>query len=296
MNLKTYNSFIPLRVSIDKDIEEISTLRIDKDLIDLFYQNNYQKIGLVNFESIGGWVEASRKLLDLKLIFGLKLRIKNFVSNEVIIYFYPKNEKGYRSLISNYHSERNKRKLLNEDNLIKIIPLKENDIEALKKSLNYLEIRQKNDFYLGIDIDFLNLDNEKFNLIIQDKYPLVAFPKVTYKDKNSYEIIDTLLCVKRGFKYFDPNRQKADKEAFLMKNQDYYECYKIIPESIYNTNIIFHECDFSFKKDFCKKIFFLNKDDSKRRFLKLIFKGVIDKSLIDTKYFFREIYESRIIL
>jgi len=161
-----------------------------------------------------------------------------------------------------------------------------NKIEEAKKVIkNYVEIFEKENFYLELQPHFKIPEQKKVNDVLiklskELKVPLVATNDVHYLNPEDAPIQDILMLINTGSDPNDPERLTMLGEDFSLKPPaQMIEHFKEVPEAIENTIKIAEDCNFEFQ--FEKQqlpVFEIEKNKTPSEYLKeLCLKGLKEK-------------------
>lgn len=183
-----------------------------------------------------------------------------------------KNEEGYQNLIKlvslaftegYYYKPRIDYELLEKysKGLVCLSACLAGDIPQYLLNGNYDEAkslaqRLKNifpdDFYIEIQDHNIPEQRQILPLLIklarELELPLVATNDVHYIRKEDAEMHDVLLCIQTGKTLEDPNRMRFSTEEFYLKTEEeMYDIFSNVPESLENTAKIAEKCNFDFE-------------------------------------------------
>ncbi len=183
-----------------------------------------------------------------------------------------KNEEGYQNLIKlvslaftegYYYKPRIDYDLLEKysKGLVCLSACLAGDIPQYLLNGNYDEAkslaqRLKNmfpgDFYIEIQDHNIPEQRQILPLLIklarELQLPLVATNDVHYIKKEDAEMHDVLLCIQTGKTLEDPERMRFSTEEFYLKTEEeMYDIFSNVPESLENTVKIAEKCNFDFE-------------------------------------------------
>ncbi len=124
--------------------------------------------------------------------------------------------------------------------------------EEAKKLAQRLKDMFPDDFY--IEIQDHNIPEQRqvlpqlIKLARELELPLVATNDVHYIRKEDAEMHDVLLCIQTGKTLEDPDRMRFSTEEFYLKTEEeMFEIFSNVPESLSNTVLIAEKCNFDFE-------------------------------------------------
>ncbi|MCX5706736.1 MAG: DNA polymerase III subunit alpha, partial [Candidatus Omnitrophica bacterium] len=120
--------------------------------------------------------------------------------------------------------------------------------DALKMADTYLNIFEKNNFYLELQengiVEQRQVNNGLIKIAKELNLPLVATNDVHYLSRDRAASHEALLCIQTQTTLDDPNRMRFQTDEFYFKSPDEMKkLFKDLPEAIANTSEIASRCN-----------------------------------------------------
>ena len=153
----TENLFVPLRIETNYVLEFPSTLRMERETIDRLSDLGFTRnLGFVNYTITSGFPHIARVCKDRNVCYGLGLEVDG-----VRIFFYPTDRQSYTDLNMYKRDPEALRKLIGNTDYVKIMPLAESRVFAIKRLL----AGSPKHVYLGLDKNFMEMNEQQWELI-----------------------------------------------------------------------------------------------------------------------------------
>lgn len=250
---------------------------------------NYKCLGICDFEVMYGLPEFNSlaKKYDIKPIFGMDLKVDNFLFS-----LYIKNEVGYRNLCK-LLSLKNKKRLKEEkitlndfltfsEGLIVVLSTKHNEIFD-EININFEEtilgLKSKiKDLFIGFSY-FKLFEHQHINLIKEhiDKLniPSIAFPDISYLNKNDAIVLDMLSAIKSNTT-IELDTYPSVQDEYLQTIDEFDTFYK---EYNFSFDLFLSKIDFEFNQKRGELIKFTSDENVRDLFIKLVNEGVQERGI-----------------
>ena len=124
---------------------------------------------------------------------------------------------------------------------------------------------------------------------------MIAFPRIN--NLGDLEELNMFFCLRNNLKFFDPQRERLGDDHSLLSHSTYVKLYGACRRAIYNTHVVSRMCSLMISRVSNEKKFFQEENRSTRkRFVRTVFTGLLERGLSDEKYIKQLIYESRVVL
>lgn len=295
-------TFIPLHIRTSYSFLKSGILL--KNLFNVAKKYGYEEIGICDLNVMYSYPEFNNlaKENNIKPIFGLDIEVENFYLSLML-----KNENGYRNLckIVSFISKNkynDKEIILDElkdyfKDVICIIPTNKNScfdqindnlLPVIQKISSYFD-----DFYIGLEIYNDNCAphaNLIRNFADKNNFNIVAFPFVSYINKEDAKVIDVLDAIREN-RTIDRNFESSSPYFYLKSKEEISHFYN--EKEINATSSIYKMIDFNFDNKRGKLIHYLKdfSDEETREFFINKINDGVSKLNIDLN---NKIYKNRL--
>lgn len=235
-----------------------SSCRID-DAFELLKKYNYDALAMTDEGNMYGAIKFYKKALEnnIKPIIGLKLQYEhNGIKSNILLY--AMNNFGYRNLmwLSSFYLIHNKQISLTDIlnhciGLLAIIPFSESILYTYFKNRKYeyiyehLEIIKTgfDHLYIGLSKelnDDVNIFDNIYQMFKSYNYKMTALSKVSYLEKNDFEVYKTLKAISSGV--YENLNQKEQYE-WLHSKEEIYRLFNGYEDLIETTVEISSKCN-----------------------------------------------------
>lgn len=259
-------AFIPLHIRTSYSFLKSGILL--KNLFNVAKKYGYEEIGICDLNVMYSYPEFNSlaKENNIKPIFGLDIEVEDFYLSLIL-----KNENGYRNLckivsLISKNKYNDKEIALDElknyfKDVICIIPTNKNScfdqindnlLPIIKKISSYFD-----DFYIGLEIYTDNSvphANLIRNFVDKNKLNIVAFPFVSYVNKEDAKVIDVLDAIREN-RSIDRNFESSYPYFYLKSKDEISHFYN--EEEINTTSSIYKMINFDFDNKRGKLIHYL---------------------------------------
>ncbi len=295
-------AFIPLHIRTSYSFLKSGILL--KNLFNVAKKYGYEEIGICDLNVMYSYPEFNSlaKENNIKPIFGLDIEVEDFYLSLIL-----KNENGYRNLckivsLISKNKYNDKEIVLDElkdyfKDVICIIPTNKNScfnqindnlLPIIKKISSYFD-----DFYIGLEIYTDNSvphANLIRNFADKNKLNIVAFPFVSYVNKEDAKVIDVLDAIREN-RSIDRNFESSYPYFYLKSKDEISHFYN--EEEINTTSSIYKMINFDFDNKRGKLIHYLKdfSDEETRDFFVNKINDGVSKLNIDLN---NKIYKNRL--
>lgn len=259
-------AFIPLHIRTSYSFLKSGILL--KNLFNVAKKYGYEEIGICDLNVMYSYPEFNNlaKENNIKPIFGLDIEVEDFYLSLIL-----KNENGYRNLckivsLISKNKYNDKEIVLDElkdyfKDVICIIPtnknacfnqINDNLLPIIKKISSYFD-----DFYIGLEIyndNSVPHANLIRNFVDKNKLNIVAFPFVSYINKEDAKVIDVLDAIREN-RSIDRNFESSYPYFYLKSKDEISHFYN--EEEINTTSSIYKMINFDFDNKRGKLIHYL---------------------------------------
>lgn len=295
-------AFIPLHIRTSYSFLKSGILL--KNLFNVAKKYGYEEIGICDLNVMYSYPEFNSlaKENNIKPIFGLDIEVEDFYLSLIL-----KNENGYRNLckivsLISKNKYNDKEIVLDElkdyfKDVICIIPTNKNScfnqindnlLPIIKKISSYFD-----DFYIGLEIytdNSVHHANLIRNFADKNNLNIVAFPFVSYINKEDAKVIDVLDAIREN-RSIDRNFESSFPYFYLKSKEEIYHFYN--EEEINATSSIYKMINFDFDNKRGKLIHYLKdfSDEETRDFFINKINDGVSKLNIDLN---NKIYKNRL--
>lgn len=295
-------TFIPLHIRTSYSFLKSGILL--KNLFNVAKKYGYEEIGISDLNVMYSYPEFNNlaKENNVKPIFGLDIEVEDFYLSLIL-----KNENGYRNLckivsLISKNKYNDKEIILDElkdyfKDVICIIPTNKNScfdqindnlLPVIQKISSYFD-----DFYIGLEIYTENTvphANLIRNFADKNNFNIVAFPFVSYINKEDAKVIDVLDAIREN-RTIDRNFESSSPYFYLKSKEEISHFYN--EKEINATSSIYKMIDFNFDNKRGKLIHYLKdfSDEETREFFINKINDGVSKLNIDLN---NKIYKNRL--
>jgi len=242
-------------------------------------ENNVSAVGICDKSNLSGALEFSQELIKqgIQPIIGTSIFLKEIIDRKEFfgtISVFAKNQIGYKNLLKLSSESYLSLKDSEEHPSISLEYLKKfsdgliiliggsrsffsdllnlnkdkyctNEIVKLKKIFNdniYIEIQRHNEKH---EID---LEKKLLKLGSDLSIPLIATNEVFYLDQEAFNAHDAYICVGEKTYVNEKNRLKYSNKHFFLKNEDFSNLFKDLPDALENNKNFKYRINFFPKK------------------------------------------------
>lgn len=236
-----------------------SPIKID-NLISNAKEYGFNSLAITDLNNMYGALKFYKKCTQngIKPIIGLELKIDGLMGEKTSLVCYAINNNGYRNLLklaslSKVKSDFNVRMIQGYmDDVLVVIPCEENEIikkylsGEYKKAVELIIEYKKliNNLYLGVNTqtnEVRNMLDDIINFGISNSLKCVAFNKVSYLNKEDYEVYKVLRCI--GLSTTKYNDTEKELNSYLYKKNESLDFFRKYPQLIAETINIKNLCN-----------------------------------------------------
>lgn len=175
-------TFFPLNVVFDSDLGRHSVINHVK-AAEYLKKEGLTGCGCVNHFNSRSWIETSFffKKKPYKIVYGTRVHV-DYLNEQIPVFIYPKSREGHYRCAAMFTKRNSLEDLYVVGECFLIV-----DVGALNTSVTSTLMEEplfaRDDFYLGVGEDFLDYEHEKFSLLMNNPYKLVAFPEIRHLEE-----------------------------------------------------------------------------------------------------------------